>query len=155
MALPDLVSRVAGAAGGFALRRLQSVRLPGVGSASVTEDAETAARRWRAVTVLAPPERVGTAVGPPPPLAAMADRIEVRVTPAPGDRGTELAARFRGPASADDVGELRAALRQAKQLIEVGEVLRVEPQPHGRRTPTPQGAAVEGAAEQAPKEGVL
>ncbi len=53
------------------------------------------------------------------------------------------------------LGELRAALRHAKQLIEVGEVLRVEPQPHGRRTPTPQGAAVEGAAEQAPKEGVL
>ena len=77
------------------------------------------------------------------------------MTPAPGDRGAELAARYRGTPSEDEVGRLRAALREAKALLEVGEVLRVDPQPHGRRAATLQGAALEGAAEAAPREGVL
>ena len=46
-------------------------------------------------------------------------------------------------------------IRDSKQLAEVGEVLRVDPQPHGTRKATPQGAALEGAAARAPKEGVL
>ena len=40
-------------------------------------------------------------------------------------------------------------------VVEVGEVLRVDPVPHGKRKPTPQGAALEKAADLAPKEGVL
>jgi hypothetical protein len=72
------------------------------------------------------------------------------VTPAPGDKGTELAARFRGQTTQDDIGELRSALRRAKQVIEVGEVLRVDPVPHGERKPTPQGALLEKAAAEAP-----
>jgi hypothetical protein len=46
-------------------------------------------------------------------------------------------------------------LRQAKQLIEVGEVLRVDPTPHGHRTATPTGELVEVATSRAPGEGVL
>jgi hypothetical protein len=103
--------------------------------------------------VLTDPEQLQSAV--PAPLAAFGDRLDVRVTPAPGDRGAELAARFRGPVTHDEMGDLRAALRESKALVEVGEVLRVDPQPHGRRKPTPQGAALEGMAEAAPKEGVL
>ncbi|MGY1702982.1 hypothetical protein ACI79C_00275 [Geodermatophilus sp. SYSU D00697] len=158
MALPRILDTVRGAAagaGGALLGRLQHVRLPGVGQASVTDDPATAARRWRAVTVLCPPEQVGTGADLPAPLAALGDRVEVRVTPAPGDRGAELAARYRDRASDEDLGRLRAALREAKQLIEVGEVLRVDPAPHGVRKATPQGAALEGTTAAAGKEGVL
>ncbi|MGY1917020.1 hypothetical protein [Blastococcus sp. SYSU DS0973] len=151
MELPAIVSR----AGGALLSTLQHVRLPGVGQASVTDDPATAARRWRAVTVLKKPDQVGSAVSPPPPLDRFGDRLEVRILPAPVDKGTELAARFRDTPSDDEIGELRAALREAKQRLETGEVLRVDPQPHGHREPTPQGAALEGMTEQAPKEGVL
>jgi hypothetical protein len=156
MPLPNIVSRaagLAGGAGGKALQQLQHLRLPGVGQSSVTDDPRTAARRWRAVTVLTDPEQLRMTT--PPPLAAFGDRLELRVTPAPGDRGAELAARFHGPVTEDELGELRAALREAKALIEVGEVLRVDPQPHGHRAATPQGAALDGMTEQAPKEGVL
>jgi hypothetical protein len=156
MDLDQVLGRATGLAaqaGGALLRRVQHVRLPGVGQASVTDDPERAARRWRAVTVLRDPADVEAAALPP--LAALGDRIEVRVTPAPGDRGAELAARYRGTPTEDEVGDLRAALREAKALLEVGEVLRVDPQPHGRRAATPQGAALEGAAQAAPREGVL
>ena len=158
MAVPRLLDSLRGAAteaGGALLGRLQHVRLPGVGQSSSTDDPGTAARRWRAVTVLCSPEQVGTGTDLPAPLAALGDRIELRITAAPGDRGTELAARYRDRPSDDDLGRLRAALREAKQLIETGEVLRVEPQPHGHRRRTPQGAAVEGMAAQAPTEGAL
>ncbi|MCU0154131.1 hypothetical protein N8H10_15265 [Curtobacterium flaccumfaciens pv. poinsettiae] len=74
--------------------------------------------------------------------------------PAPGDRGTELRARFRGGAP-DARGRLRAALREAKQLIEVGEVLRVDPVPHGRRKATPTDALVDVATRRSNEEGVL
>jgi hypothetical protein len=156
----ELLNQAAGRAAGLAagagkevLRRAQATRLPGVGQSSVTDDPRTAARRWRAVTVLTDPEQLRTST--PAPLAAFGDRLEIRVTPAPGDRGAELAARFRGPVTEDEIGDLRAALRESKALVEVGEVLRVDPQPHGHRKPTPQGAALEGMAAEAPKEGVL
>jgi hypothetical protein len=102
--------------------------------------------------VLTDPEQLRTSA--PAPLPALGDRLEIRVTPAPGDRGAELAARFRGPVTEGEIGDLRAALRESKALIEVGEVLRVDPQPHGHRKPTPQGTALEGMAAEAPKEGV-
>ncbi|SFP01722.1 hypothetical protein SAMN05660464_1969 [Geodermatophilus dictyosporus] len=158
MDLTQVIGRATGLAGGAGaalLQRLQHVRLPGVGQASATDDPERAARRWRAVTVLRDPADVDPAAGLPTPLAALGDRIEVRVTPAPGDRGTELAARYRHTPGPEEIGDLRAALREAKALLEVGEVLRVDPQPHGRRAATPQGAALEGAAKAAPREGVL
>ena len=156
MPLPKIVTRAAGfagGAGGKALEQLQHLRLPGFGQSSVTDDPRTSARRWRAVTVLTEPAQLQAA--PPAPLAAFGDRLEVRVTPAPGERGAELAARFRGPVTEEEIGELRAALREAKALVEVGEVLRVDPQPHGHRKPTPQGAALEGMTAEAPKQGVL
>ena len=103
----------------------------------------------------------------PAPLAALGDAVEVQVRQAPGGKGTELAARLRGdgptgprPVHSSGTGDdpreqLRSALRQAKQLIEVGEVLRVDPAPHGRRTATPGGAVVEAATKRAGGKGLL
>jgi hypothetical protein len=51
--------------------------------------------------------------------------------------------------------QVRIALREVKQLIEVGEVLRVDPTPHGVRPRTLTGMVVEFAAKRAPGEGVL
>jgi uncharacterized protein (DUF1778 family) len=158
MALPRILTAAAGlatGAGGVVLRQLQNARVPGTGRAPIQDDPKTAVRRWRTVTILCSPEQVGAGDALPAPLATYRDRIEIRVTPAPGDKGTELAARFRGKTTQDDIGELRSALRRAKQLIEVGEVLRVDPQPHGERKDTPQGALLEKAAAEAPKGGVL
>ena len=99
----------------------------------------------------------------PAPLAELGERIEVRVRPAADGKGTELAARLRDQPSGSALGrltggdpqaDLRSALRRAKQLIEVGEVLAVDPAPHGRRTPTPGGLLLEALTRVAPKAGV-
>jgi uncharacterized membrane protein len=123
--------------------------------------------RWRAVTVAREPEEVMPQGRVPEPLAALGELVEVGVRVAPGGKGTELRARLRAPEpqgaasaaarlSGDDPRQrVRSALREAKQLIEVGEVLRVDPTPHGRRKATPAGAAVEASAKRAAGEGVL
>jgi hypothetical protein len=82
--------------------------------------------RWRAVTVLAAPAELAHDL--PAPLAALGDKVELRFTPAPGDKGTELAARLTKKAKRNIDGEpaleaLRSALRQSKQMAEVGYVL--------------------------------
>ncbi|MBY4036913.1 hypothetical protein HQO38_17570 [Rhodococcus fascians] len=123
--------------------------------------------RWRSVTINKSPQEVMPDGRVPEPLAALGDRVEVQARKAPGDKGTELAARLRQPepsglgsigarVSGDDPRQqIRAALRQAKQLIEVGEVLRVDPAPHGTRTETPTGKLVELTTRRAGGEGVL
>ena len=123
--------------------------------------------RWRAVTINRSPEEVMPDHRVPGPLAELGDLVEVEVRAAPGGKGSELRARLRTPEpagaasvaarlSGDDPRQrVRAALREAKQLIEVGEVLRVDPTPHGRRTATPAGALVEAATKRAGGEGVL
>jgi hypothetical protein len=136
----------------------------------VVGDAGSAAEprsRWRAVTINRSPEEVMPDDRTPGPLAALGDLVEVEVRAAPGGKGSELRARLRRPeltgaASAaarlsgdDPRQQVRAALREAKQLIEVGEVLRVDPTPHGRRSATPIGAVVELATGRAAGEGVL
>ena len=118
---------------------------------------------WLAVTVLCEPSDLDTAA-PPAPLAELGDRIEVRVTAAPDGKGTELAARLRDPAptgsalerlrGSDPQADLRSALRRAKQLVEVGEVLAVDPAPHGERTATPGGKLLEAWTKVAPAGGV-
>jgi hypothetical protein len=89
--------------------------------------------RWHSVTIYRSPEEVGHL---PEPLAELGETIEVRVRPAPGDRGTEVAARLVNDVPGgigkvasrikgeDPVGRLRRALREAKQLAEVGEIVR-------------------------------
>jgi hypothetical protein len=58
---------------------------------------------------------------------------------------------------ADDDPEkaLRAALRDAKQIFETGEVLQATPRPHGQRPRTLLGGAVDEAEDKAKGEGVL
>jgi hypothetical protein len=60
-------------------------------------------------------------------LARLAERHEVRITRAPGGRGSEIAVR-----AAD--GSAREQVRALKQLVETGEVLVVEGQTEGHRT---------------------
>jgi hypothetical protein len=117
---------------------------------------------WLVVTVICEPSDIDTAALPAP-LAEFRDRIEVRVRPAADGKGTELAARLRDQRSgsaprrltgSDPQADLRSALRRAKQLIEVGEVLAVDPAPHGKRTATPGGALLESWTKVAPKAGV-
>ena len=77
--------------------------------------------RWHAVTINRGPESVGSL---PEPLDELGEQIEVRIQPAPGGRGTEVHARLTGAAKGERVGRLRKALREAKQLAEVGEIVR-------------------------------
>ena len=135
-------------------RRRRPRSAPGTGAASAPRSG------WLAVTVARDVDDVLPAGRTPGPLARFGDAVELEARIAPGDKGTELRARFRQGASRAaagdrDRGRLRAALREAKHLIEVGEVLRVDPVPHGRRTATPTGALVELATARSNEEGTL
>ncbi|MEU5964351.1 hypothetical protein ABZ777_24365 [Micromonospora parva] len=93
--------------------------------------------RWEVVTVDRPPEQVLPDGRWPEPLRRLDGAVEVRVRPAPGDRGTELAARplaggtpptgLAAHLVGDDPALLvRRTLRQVKQRVETGEVLRAD-----------------------------
>ncbi|MEV4564629.1 hypothetical protein AB0K12_12740 [Nonomuraea sp. NPDC049419] len=98
---------------------------------------------WYAVTVAVDPAEL-TGRERPDLLARLAERHEVRITRAPGGRGTEIAVR-----TAD--GATREQVRALKQLLETGEVLVVEGQPEGRRTPL--GRAARPAIRQLTRRG--
>jgi hypothetical protein len=104
----------------------------------------------------------------PEPLRAWGEAIEVRTSPAPGGRGTELAVRLRDPQTdslpdhlpdgpdldgTTPVQKLRSALRRAKQLIETGEVLRAD-EP-GTAEPTALNAPLRAATSASGAEGRL
>jgi hypothetical protein len=154
------VASVAARAGGSVVRQVRLVIDP---SAARPAGAGQPASGWLSVTVFREPSDVDAAALPAP-LAEFGDRIEVRVRPAAGGKGTELAARLRDRPSSgtaagrltgsDPQADLRSALRRAKQLIEVGEVLAVDPAPHGKRTATPGGVLLEAWTKVAPKAGV-
>jgi hypothetical protein len=154
------VASVAARAGESVVRQVRSVIDP---SAARPAGGSRPASGWLVVTVFREPTDIDTAELPAP-LAEFGDRIEVRVRPAADGKGTELAARLRDrPSSGSALGrlsgsdpqaDLRSALRRAKQLIEVGEVLAVDPAPHGKRTATPGGVLLEAWTKVAPKAGV-
>jgi hypothetical protein len=85
------------------------------------------ADRWHSVTVHCAPDQLD-------PLSELGDAVEVVMRPAPGGRGTELAARLVEPVASgvgsvvakmrddDPVRRLRRALREARALAEIGEV---------------------------------
>src|SRR6185503_663343 len=85
------VASLAARAGGTVVRQVRSVIDP---SAPRPAGAGQPASGWLVVTVLCAPSDIDTAELPAP-LAEFGDRIEVRVRPAAGDKGTELAARRR------------------------------------------------------------
>jgi hypothetical protein len=127
-------------------------------------DDPAAVDRWLTVTInRAPgdiqPEKL------PSPLREYGDRIETRIIPAPGDRGTELAVRLKDPqpdaarslparlAGRDQRQDLRRALREAKALLEAGEVMRPDTPPTTHETPG--GKLVGLLSRRAGGEGVL
>ena len=154
------VASLAVRAGESVVRQVRSAIDP---SAARPAGAGQPASGWLVVIVFREPSDIDTAQLPAP-LAEFGDRIEVRVRPAPGGKGIELAARLRDQPSkgtalgrlsgSDPQADLRSALRRAKQLIEVGEVLAVDPAPHGKRTATPGGVLLEAWTKVAPKAGV-
>jgi len=81
---------------------------------------------WYAVTIGCEPDRLQPP-GWPEDLARLSREYDVKVTPAPGGRGTEVAVRSR-------TGAPRHRLRTIKQRLEAGEAVRVEGQPEGPRT---------------------
>jgi hypothetical protein len=149
----------AGAAGFLVLRTLRQ--------RTSSDGAPATDNRWRAVTVYRSPEEVSPDGRLPEPLARLGDLVEVEVHPAPAGRGSELRARLREPEPSglsgavarkrgnDPRQAVRAALRESKQLIEVGEVLRVDPVPHGKRGRTPVGQLIGAATKRAGGEGLL
>jgi hypothetical protein len=111
---------------------------------------------WRAVTVNRP--IVELEGGVPAHLAALGDAVEVRLQPAPGGKGTEIHARLtkQAPSRINDeepVEALRSALRQAKQVVEVGYVL--EADLNTSTKPTPLNEPLRQATRHAGGEGRL
>ncbi|TDC59032.1 hypothetical protein E1258_19470 [Micromonospora sp. KC207] len=111
---------------------------------------------WQVVTVDAPTERVLPGGRWPEPLRRLGGAVEVALRPAPGGRGTELAARpVRGvPVTGitahlvgnDTAPLIHEALRQSKQLTETGELLRADRSPLERPRSAAPEATVPGAA---------
>lgn len=147
----------AGASGGAAAenaaKTLSSRFLGGVPG-----DAEPS-NRWLTVTINCPAEQLADL---PMPVARLRGIAEVRVRPAPGGRGSELAMRLleQPPAGAaglpdrltgtDPRRRVRAALREAKSLCETGEVIEPDdPTNH----PTPTGRLFDLAAVLTGREG--
>jgi hypothetical protein len=135
---------VAVAAGGIAVGRAMSTR--GQGNWPEVRSTDTRESRWQVVTVNRPRAELSPDGRVPEPLARLGDAVEVHLRPAPGNRGTELAARMRPGASHGLAGmaahvtgddprlALRAALRQAKQVAETGELLSADQPAVPRRT---------------------
>ena len=123
------------------------------------------ARRWLGVTITRSPQEVSSGGKLPEPLARLGDMVEVQVRPAAGDKGTELYARLRQipPVGATGVlarikgadprQQVRQALREAKALLEVGEIIR----PGAPSTTHPRlgGKLVQAATRVAQGEGRL
>src|SRR4051812_3030358 len=141
------------AAGSNAVQRVVG-RTPSGWGESIGQASEDI-RRWRVVTVDRP---VAELAALPSPLADLGDAVEVRLQPAPGDKGTELAARLTGTPQGRLNGQppleaLRSALRQAKQVAEVGYVLEADLNTTTR--PTPLNEPLRQATRHAGGEGRL
>jgi hypothetical protein len=109
---------------------------------------------WRLVTVNRPP---GELTAPwPAPLTGWEPPLRIETRPAPGDRGTELAARLTDASTTPPPGldgdtpvqMLRSALRRAKQLLETGEILRSD-RAFGTSSPTPLNKPLRAVTERA------
>ncbi|RAO37145.1 hypothetical protein ONO23_01336 [Micromonospora noduli] len=143
------LARAGPALGGAALAGVaRLLRVPHRGARPGADGDAAAPARWEVVTVDRPPEQVLPEGRWPEPLRRLDGAVEVRVRPAPGDRGTELAARplagvtpptgLAAHLVGDDPALLvRRTLRQIKQRVEAGEVLRADrsaldrPEVHG------------------------
>jgi hypothetical protein len=121
--------------------------------------------RWLAVTVNRGPDEVTPEGGLPEPLRRLGDRVEIKIRPAADTKGTEIMARLReavptgvrgvtARVSGDDPRqEVRRALREAKSLLETGEV--VQPTSPGSDRPTIPGRLLDLVISRAGGEGRL
>ncbi|MEV4350651.1 hypothetical protein AB0J83_39845 [Actinoplanes sp. NPDC049596] len=75
-----------------------------------------ASRRTHVVTVNRPLSEL------PESLEELSRSVEISLTAAPGDRGTEIAVRIPEGSPVSE-GEVRRALRETRSLVEVGYVL--------------------------------
>jgi hypothetical protein len=127
-----------------------------LGSADQRSHEETVSPgRWLAVTIYRQPDDVRTEVDSSGPLSRMRGEIELTIRPAPGDKGTELAAR---PTASDGGSvelrrDVRGALREIKSVLECGEV--VEPSRPGSSHPGPAGQLLRAVTARAWGEGRL
>lgn len=105
-----------------------------------------------AVTVARPQDEVSAH---PAVEALRAGDLEVLLSTAPGSRGTEVRLRPRPESSWDDVdpGAARLALREAKSLVECGDV--VEPTSPGNARTTPLNVVLADTTDHAREEGRL
>jgi hypothetical protein len=87
--------------------------------------------RWLVVTVNAMPELVAGEV------AKLGAGVRTRISPAPGGRGTEVAARpsLEDGDKTPSTDDLRRALRELKSTAETGEVIRPDEPTTGKATP--------------------
>jgi hypothetical protein len=123
--------------------------------------------RWRTVTILRTKDQIAPSGLLPQPILMLGDLVDVKMSTAPGDRGVELSVRLRNTEprglgslvtrarGTDPRQTVRRALRETKQLLEAGEIVRVAPQPEGRRPATPGGALIDLLARRSAGEGVL
>ncbi|MFG1777054.1 hypothetical protein ACGFIR_21810 [Micromonospora sp. NPDC049051] len=131
------MGRLAGTAG-VALALAAAGRALAVRRRGPTRGAGSGPRpaRWQVVTVDRAPGEVLPGGRWPEPLRRLGRAVQVELRPAPGCRGTELAARpvpgavppgLAAHLVGDDPGLLvRRVLREVKQLAETGEVLRAD-----------------------------
>jgi hypothetical protein len=139
----------------WAGRAIDTVRgLVGRTDQSAGEDAAHPGR-WLAVTVYRATDDVRSEVDGSGPLSRMRHEIEVTVREAPGDKGTELAARPNAPdgGSLELRRAIRGALRETKSVLECGEV--VEPSRPGSSHPGPAGQVLRAVTSRAWGEGRL
>ena len=111
------------------------------------------ADHWLVVTVNRPPQEVQAGNDLPGPLAGLGDGVEVRIRPAPADKGAEISARPRGPSGKDYRQKVRKALRETKQILETGEVLSPDRPPTTKDTPG--GKLLGAATSRSRREGLL
>jgi hypothetical protein len=108
--------------------------------------------RWIMVTINCAPQRLASRADLPEPITRLGDAVDIKICPAPGDRGTELGARLRDlprtkiagmvmRRSEDPRHMVEKALRQAKAIIEAGEVVRPDWPPSAQ--PAQAGKLVE------------
>lgn len=120
-----------------------------------TEAAGERQNRWMMITINCPPQRLASRADLPAPISRLGDAVDIKIGPAPGDRGSELGVRLRelprlrlaGGSPRRPGGDprraVREALREAKSLIETGEILRRDrPMPE---RPAPAGKLLEFA----------
>lgn len=149
-----IIGAMAGmAAAGMGLAGWMAMRSR-MGAGRTSKDRE-AKNRWIMVTVNCSPQRLASRADLPEPITRLGDAVDIKICPAPGDRGTELGARLRELPRTKIVGmvmrrpeedprhTVEQALRESKAIIEAGEAIRSDWPPAPQ--PAPAGKLLEFA----------